>query len=105
MRTKHELLQVEQERLRNELAILERQWSRKEWLLLFALTAIPAYFFGGTRWALLFLFATPPLLATQAYLLWIRQRECRDLIRQAERDLRKLGAPPAEQKRPPNVAS
>lgn len=90
------LLEAEITRLQAELVVLERQWSRKHWLGLSILIVIPlAIAQVPAVWILVTLLAAPSLVATQAYLLWVRRRECHDLIAQARRDLERVeaGAP------------
>jgi hypothetical protein len=91
------LLKAEIVRLHAEVAVLDRQWSRKHWLAAFGLVAIPLMI---ARVPPIFIaitvIATPCLVATQAYLLYIRRRECKALIEQAKTDLDWVenGAPP-----------
>lgn len=81
------LLEAEVRRLDDELALLERQWNRKHWLALFALLGIPAYFVFGGLVAFVVVICTPALVGTQAYLLWVRRGECRQLLAETRRDL------------------
>lgn len=76
-------------RLERELAVLERQWARKHYLSAFALLALPALYFGGL-YAVIVLLCTPALVGTQAYLIGVRRSECRELIREAQRELAQL---------------
>lgn len=97
---REKLLLDEITRLQGELKVLERQWGRKHWLGLTALIAIPLLAFGlPPVYALIAIVQAPCLVATQAYLLWVRRNECRELIGQARRDLvtvrDRLSAPPA----------
>jgi hypothetical protein len=79
-------LEAEVRRLEGELAVLERQWRRKHLLALFGIAAVPCYFLFGSLVALVVLLCTPVLVGTQAYLLWVRRWECKNLIAQAYRD-------------------
>ncbi len=83
------LLEGEVDRLRKELAILERQWARKHLLAAFGLLALPALYFG-TLYAMIFLLCTPALVATQAYLIGVRRSECRELIEESRREIARL---------------
>ncbi len=92
-----DLLRAEIQRLEAEIQVLDRQWSRKHWLGLSVLVVVPMMIFGvAPLWIALAVLAAPCLVATQAYLLWVRRRECRHLIEQAEQDLEwvESGAPP-----------
>lgn len=82
-------LAAELERLQKELAVLERQWSRKHLLGLFGLFAIPAYFVGPA-YALIVIVCTPALIGTQAYLLGVRMAECKELIAETRMELARL---------------
>jgi hypothetical protein len=82
-----QLLETEVARLEQELALLDRQWTKRPWLLLFALAAIPAYFVFGGEVAAVVLLATPALVAVQSYLLHFRREECRELIAETRRQL------------------
>jgi hypothetical protein len=88
------LLVAEVERLKKELAILQRQWDRKHLLGLFGLFAIPAYFVGPA-YAVIVVLCTPALIGTQAYLLGVRISECKELLVEARTELARL-RPPAE---------
>ena len=81
------MMEAEIARLRSELATLERQWSRKHLLALFGLAAIPCYFVFGPLIAGVVLVCTPALVATQAYLLYVRRAECVQLIDETRREL------------------
>lgn len=81
------LMEAEIERLRAELATLERQWSRKHLLALFGLAAIPCYFLFGPFVAGVVLLCTPALVATQAYLLYVRRAECVQLIAETRSEI------------------
>lgn len=84
------LLEAEVARLQAELATLERQWDRKHRLMLFGLAAIPAYLLFGGLVAAVVLLCTPALVATQAYLLYVRRMECRQLIDETRREIDRL---------------
>jgi hypothetical protein len=81
------LLEAEVVRLRSEIVLLERQWSRKHLLAFFGLLAIPAYLIFGGLVAAVVLLCTPALVGTQAYLLGVRRLECRQLIHETEQEL------------------
>lgn len=83
------LLEGELDRLRKELAILERQWARKHLLAAFGLFALPALYFGAL-YAVIILLCTPALIGTQAYLIGVRRSECRELIEETKRELARL---------------
>ena len=90
------LLKAEITRLENEIVVLNRQWSRKHWLGLVALVAIPLMIARvPPLWIAISIIASPCLVATQAYLLYVRRRECLELIEQAKLDLERVeaGAP------------
>lgn len=92
-----ELLRAEITRLETEIGVLERQWNKKHWLALFGLVAIPLMIAGvSPLWVAITIIATPCLVATQAYLLYMRRAECRELISQAKIDLDfvQRGGPP-----------
>lgn len=100
------MLEAELIRLDGELAILNRQWSRKHLLAVFGLLAIPAYFLFGGLVAGVVLFCTPALIATQAYLVGVRRMECRQLIAETHRELARARrsvapAPAPERERAP----
>jgi hypothetical protein len=80
-------MEAEIERLRAELATLERQWQRKHLLGLFGLAAIPCYFAFGAFVASVVLVCTPALVATQAYLLYVRRMECVQLIAETRNEI------------------
>jgi len=83
-------------RLEAEIKVLDRQWARKHWLGLIALVAIPLMIAGvQALWVVIAVLAAPCLVATQAYLLYVRRRECHELIAQAKVDLERVkdGAP------------
>ena len=82
-----EKLEAEIVRLQHELEVLQRQWNKKHLLALFGLAAIPAYFLFGPLVAGVVLVCTPALIATQAYLLYVRRAECRQLIVEARREI------------------
>jgi len=86
------LLEAEVVRLRGEMAHLERQWARKFRLVAFALTAVPAYLLFGGVVAGVVVACTPALVATQAYLLYVRMVECSQLIRETRAEIALLGA-------------
>jgi hypothetical protein len=91
------LLNAEIGRLESEIVVLDRQWSKKHWLGLIALAAIPLMIaHASPLWVVIAILAAPALVATQAYLLYVRRRECRHLIEQARQDLDwvESGAPP-----------
>lgn len=91
------LLKAEIVRLEAEIVVLDRQWSKKHWLGLIALAAIPLMIARvSPLWVVVAIIAAPSLVATQAYLLYVRRRECRHLIEQAKQDLDwvESGAPP-----------
>ncbi len=101
------MLEAEVTRLNGELALLERQWSRKHLLAVFGLFAIPAYFLFGGLVAAVVLFCTPALIATQAYLVGIRRMECRQLIAETHRELaaaKRRAAPRIATERTPDPA-
>jgi len=81
-----DMMVEEIERLKKQLAVLDRQWSQKHYLALFGLLAIPA-FFVGVMYGVIVLLCTPALVVTQAYLVGIRRAECRELIAEARREL------------------
>lgn len=81
------MMEAEIARLRSELATLERQWARKHLLALFGLAAIPCYFLLGPLIAGVVLVCTPALVATQAYLLYVRRTECAQLIEETSREI------------------
>ncbi len=83
------LLTEELERLKKELAVLDRQWARKHYLGVFGLLAIPAYFYG-VAYTIIVLLCTPALIAVQAYLIGVRRNECRELIAEARGELGRL---------------
>jgi len=90
------LLKAEIIRLESEIEVLNRQWSKKHWLGLVALVAVPLMIAGvQPLWVAIAVIAAPCLVATQAYLLYIRRRECIELIAQAKIDLERVeaGAP------------
>lgn len=83
-----DLLKAEIVRLETEIVVLDRQWNRKHWLGLVALVAIPLMIARvPPLWVAIAVIAAPALVATQAYLLYVRRRECRHLIEQARQDL------------------
>src|SRR6185369_10678246 len=82
------LLKAEIGRLESEITVLDRQWSKKHWLGLFGLVVIPLMIAGvAPLWIAIAVIATPCLIGTQAYLLYVRRRECHHLIAQARQDL------------------
>lgn len=83
------LLGDEIERLKKELAVLDRQWDRKHYLGAFGLLAIPAYFYG-LAYAIIVILCTPALVAVQAYLIGVRRSECRELLAEARGELARL---------------
>jgi hypothetical protein len=88
------LLQAEVGRLEAELAVLDRQWATKHRLGLVALVALPLMIARvEALWIAIAILAAPCLVATQAYLLYMRRTECRELIEQAERDLARVSMP------------
>ncbi len=90
------LLKAEIVRLKTEIGVLNRQWQRKHWLGLVGLVAIPLMIARvPPMWIVIAVVAAPCLVATQAYLLYVRRRECIQLIGEAERDLERVeaGAP------------
>lgn len=89
-------LEAEVTRLRGELDTIKRQWSRKHLLAIFGVLAIPAYFLFGPFVAGVVVVCTPALVATQAYLLYVRGIECTQLIEETRREIALLrgGAPP-----------
>jgi hypothetical protein len=87
---RQQLLHQEIERLTAELGILERQWGKRHYLLLFGLLTIPAYFVFGAPALALGLLGTPALFATQSYLLAVRRTECKQLIDEARRSIARL---------------
>jgi len=91
------LLTEELERLKKELAVLDRQWARKHYLGAFGLLAIPAYFYG-VAYTIIVLLCTPALIAVQAYLIGVRRNECRELIAEARGELARLRGPSAKPK-------
>ncbi len=84
-----DMMAEEIERLKKQLAVLDRQWSQKHYLALFGLLAIPA-FFVGVMYGVIVLLCTPALVLTQAYLVGIRRAECRELIAEARRELARV---------------
>lgn len=87
---RQEILEREIERLTAELGVLEKQWGKRHYLLLFGLLTIPAYLFFGAPALALGLLATPGLFATQSYLLAVRRTECKQLIDEARRAIARL---------------
>ena len=87
------LLEAEVKRLENELKTLRSQWNKRHYLFAFIVLSIPAYFILGRVYAVIAVLCTPALFATQSYLLYIRQNECRELIAEAKRDLKQLALP------------
>ena len=87
------LLEAEVKRLENELKTLRSQWNKRHYLFAFILLAIPAYFLMGKVYGVIAVLCTPALYATQSYLLYIRQNECRELIAEAKRDLKQMALP------------
>lgn len=90
---KHRILSAEVIRLERELGVLEAQWKKRHYLLLFGFLTIPAYFALGPSALALGLIATPALFATQSYLLAVRKSECLQLIAEAKRSIARLPAP------------
>lgn len=91
---KRTLLEAEIGRLQSEITVLDRQWNRKHWLGLVALAAIPLMIAGAQpMWIVIAVLAAPCLVATQAYLLYVRRRECHELIAQAKRDVTRVSVP------------
>jgi hypothetical protein len=85
------LLEAEIVRLQAEIVVLNRQWSRKHWLGAVALVAIPLMILHvEPMWVAIAVIAAPCLIATQAYLLYVRRRECVELIAEARRDLSRV---------------
>lgn len=89
------LLEAEVKRLENELKTLRSQWNKRHYLFAFVVLSIPAYFLLGKVYAAICVLCTPALYATQSYLLYVRQNECRELIAEAKRDLVQLALPTA----------
>ncbi len=90
------LLKAEIVRLEEEVRVLDHQWGRKHWLGLIVLIAIPLMIGGAPPlWIVLAILGAPCLVATQAYLLYVRRAECRNLIEQARMDIARVqaGAP------------
>jgi len=87
------LLEAEVKRLENELKILRSQWNKRHYLLAFVVLSIPAYLLMGQVYAAVIVLCTPALYATQSYLLYVRQNECRGLIAEAKRDLKQMALP------------
>lgn len=81
------LMEAEVARLDHELGVLERQWGKKHLLAFFGVLAIPCYFLFGPLVAGVVVVCTPALVATQAYLLYVRRAECRQLIQETRREL------------------
>lgn len=90
---KYRILEAEVVRLERELGVLEAQWGKRQYLLLFGLLAIPGYFWLGPSALALGLIGTPALFATQSYLLAVRKSECVQLIDEAKRSLARLPRP------------
>ena len=85
------LLRAEMTRLEAEIVVLDRQWRQKHWLGLIGLSAVPLAILGfEPLWIAIALLGGPSLVATQAYLLYVRRRECRDLIAQAQLDIERV---------------
>ena len=80
-------LEAEIARLETELLVLHRQWTKKHWLMLFGLLAIPAHLFLGPFFAGIVIVCTPLLVLTQAYLLYVRRAECAQLIDEARYEI------------------
>lgn len=90
---KHKLLSAEVVRLERELGVLEAQWNKRHYLLLFGFLTIPGYLWLGPSALALGLIGTPALFATQSYLLAVRKSECAQLIAEAKRSIAKLPTP------------
>lgn len=90
---KHRLLSAELVRLEGELGVLEAQWNRRHYLLLFGFLTIPGYLWLGPSALALGLIATPALFATQSYLLAVRKAECVQLIAEGKVTLLRLRPP------------
>lgn len=85
------LLRAEMTRLEAEIVVLDRQWRQKHWLGLISLAAVPLMILGfEPLWIGIALLGGPSLVATQAYLLYVRRRECRELIAQAQIDIERV---------------
>ena len=84
------LLQAEVKRLENELKTIQTQWNKRHYLFAFIILTVPAYFFLGKTYAVIGVLCTPALYATQSYLLYIRRNECRELIAEAQRDIKQI---------------
>jgi cell division protein FtsL len=72
------------ERLKQQRARLERDWSRIPRLGYSAALVVPAYFVGGTGPALATLLFVPCLLGTAAYLIGVRLFENKQLVEELE---------------------
>ncbi len=90
---RHRILTDEVARLERELGVLEAQWNKRHYLLLFGLLTIPGYFWLGPSALALGLIGTPALFATQSYLLAVRKSECAQLIAEAKRAIARLPKP------------
>ena len=85
------LLKAEVVRLEQEIVVLNRQWNQKHWLGAVALIAIPLMILHvEPMWVAISVIAAPCFVATQAYLLYVRRRECVELIAEARRDLSRV---------------
>lgn len=100
---KHRLLSAELVRLESELGVLDGQWNKRHYLLLFGLLTIPGYLWLGPSALALGLIGTPALFATQSYLLAVRKAECVQLIAEGKATLLRLKPPahPADDVSPP----
>ncbi len=74
-KTRRELLEVELTRLEAEALILDRDFRRVPLLMLFALSAIPAYSIWGPTAAIYAVLAAPCLVITALYLVGVRRAE------------------------------
>ncbi|MGE0790288.1 MAG: hypothetical protein AB7S26_31725 [Sandaracinaceae bacterium] len=83
-----ELVALEIERLKGEAKILQRDWRRIPFLAAFIVLAAPAFFVWGPAAAMYTVLAVPCLIGTAAYLVGVRIRENRELLRELQDQVR-----------------
>lgn len=83
-------MEVEAERLEQELATLEREWTRVHHYGWIGVLALPAGIVWGPFAAGLALLTTMLLVATAAYLLYVRRKEARGDLEMLHEDMAEI---------------
>jgi hypothetical protein len=94
-------MEREVERLEGEALVLERDWRRVPALMVFALTALPAYWIWGSVAAFYAILCAPCLVITALYLVGVRRAENRQALAELRKQLeRPLAGEPGAPARP-----